>query len=131
MKSAALAAGDLIVLALVTLVGFGTHGELSGAFLPRMALAWAPLAAGWFLLAPWLGMFDAAVVRRPSALWRPALVMLFAGPLAAVVRGILLGAAVIPVFAVVLSATSALALVIWRGIYLLAARARPPQPAGD
>ena len=44
--------------------------------------------------------------------------MLFAGPLAVVLRGLILNAPIIPIFAVVLSATSALGMMIWRGIYL-------------
>src|SRR5512138_1368760 len=125
-----LAAGDLVTLALVTLIGFGSHGELSGGFLPRMAAVLVPLCAGWFLLAPWLGLFDRS--RRPQAaeLWRPAFVMLFAGPLAAVLRGIVLGVPIIPSFAFVLSATSAAGLTVWRAIYLMLIRSRALEPAG-
>ena len=101
-----LAAGDIGTLALVTLIGFGSHGELSGGFLPRMAAVLAPLCLGWFLLAPWLGLFDRGRELQASDLWRPAFVMLFAGPLAAVLRGIALGAPVMPSFALVLSEPS-------------------------
>ncbi|MFN8463640.1 MAG: hypothetical protein U0X93_17945, partial [Anaerolineales bacterium] len=55
-------------------------------------------------------------------LWRPALAMLFAAPLAALVRANILGSMVIPVFANVLAATSALGMVVWRGIYVFIAR---------
>jgi len=48
--------------------------------------------------------------------------MLFAGPLAVVLRGLILNAPIIPIFAVVLSATSAVGMMIWRGIYLLLKR---------
>lgn len=124
MKAWVLAAGDAVGLAMVTLIGFSSHGELSAAFLPRMAAAFVPLCAGWFLLAPRLGLFDPAAKPALAELWRPPFVMLFAGPLAALVRGILLDEPVIPSFAIVLSATSALALTIWRGLYLLVARRR-------
>jgi hypothetical protein len=50
------------------------------------------------------------------------LAMLFAGPLAVVLRGLILNAPIIPIFAVVLSATSALGLVIWRTLYFLLKR---------
>ena len=128
MRTWVLAAGDVIGLAVVTLVGFGSHGELSAAFLPRMAAALVPLCAGWFLLAPRLGLFDPEPRPALSELWRPAFVMLFAGPLAALVRGMVLGVPVIPSFAVVLSATSALGLIIWRGLYLLVKRRRASHP---
>jgi hypothetical protein len=122
MNATTLAVGDAIALAVVTLVGFGSHGELSAGFLPRMAAAFVPLCAGWFLLAPWLGLFNPGTRLCPSQLWRPAFVMLFAGPLATVVRGMLLGVPVIPSFAIVLTATSALGLSAWRGICLLLSR---------
>jgi hypothetical protein len=50
--------------------------------------------------------------------------MLFAGPLAALLRGLILNASIIPVFAVVLSATSALGMLIWRGSFYFLARDR-------
>ncbi len=122
MKTTLLVTGDVIALALVTLLGFGSHGEFSAAFLPRMAAAFLPLCAGWFLLAPQLGLFDRSTRPAISGLWLPAFVMLFAGPLAVVLRGLLLQSPIMPSFAVVLSLASALALTIWRGIWLLMQR---------
>jgi hypothetical protein len=125
-----LAAGDIVALTLVTLIGFGSHGELSGGFLARMAAVLVPLCSGWFLLAPWLGLFDRSRPARAHDLWRPAFVMLFAGPMAAVLRGIVLGVPVLPLFALVLSATSTLGLVLWRAVYLLLSRDRTLERAG-
>ncbi len=118
MKLNILIAGDLVALAIVTLVGFASHGEFSLAFIGHMAAAFIPLCIGWFLLAPSLGLFDAAVLRAGSELWRPAFVMLFAGPFATLLRGIVLASPVQPAFAVVLSLASALALTLWRLIWL-------------
>ncbi len=42
-----------------------------------------------------------------------------AGPLGVVLRGLILNAPIIPILAVVLSATSALGIIIWRTLYLL------------
>ncbi len=114
MKRSHLVIGDSIVLALVTLIGFASHGEFTASFVPRMAAAFLPLALGWFLLAPWLGLFQDAVTGASSQLWRPSFVMLFAGSLAAILRGILLNASVIPSFAIVLGATAAVGLTLWR-----------------
>ncbi len=122
MKTSLLVTGDTVALALVTLVGFGSHGEFSAAFLPRMAAAFLPLCAGWFLLAPQLGLFPRTGQPGASGLWLPAFVMLFAGPLAVVLRGLLLQSPIMPSFAVVLSLASAVALTIWRAIWLVLLR---------
>jgi hypothetical protein len=109
--------GDSLTLLIVTLIGFATHGESGVSFLPRMLAAFIPLLIGWFLLAPWFGLFKAEIISTPKQIWRPALAMLFAGPLAVVLRGLILNAPIIPIFAVVLSATSAFGMMIWRTLY--------------
>ena len=114
--------GDGLTLLIVTLIGFATHGESGVSFLPRMLAAFIPLLIGWFLLAPWFGLIKAEIISNPKQIWRPALAMLFAGPLAVVLRGLILNAPIIPIFAVVLSATSAFGMTIWRGLYLLLKR---------
>jgi DUF3054 family protein len=117
MQQWVLYAGDLLAIALVTLIGFATHGEAGVSFAPRMAALYFPLSISWFLLTPALGLFDRKVTLDPKQLWRPALAMIFAAPLAAVLRGFILNAPVIPIFAVVLAGTSALGMVIWRSIW--------------
>ena len=119
MRSSVLILGDILALGLVTLLGFASHAEFTMAFIPRMAAAFVPLCIGWFLLAPQLGLFQDLTALTISQLWRPAFVMLFAGPLAALLRGIALGAPVIPSFAIVLSATAAAGLTLWRFLWLL------------
>ena len=111
--------GDILAIGLVTLIGFGTHGETGLFFLPRMAATFFPLVIGWFLLAPRLGLFQDEVIYHARQLWRAALTALFAAPLAAVLRGFMLNTPVIPIFAVVLSAASALGMVVWRALYFL------------
>ncbi len=114
--------GDLITIALVTLIGFASHGEAGTSFLPRMSAAFFPILISWFILAPALGLFQEQIVLDARQLWRPVLAMAFVGPFAAVLRGFILNAPVIPIFAVVLSATSALGMLAWRGIYLFLKR---------
>ena len=113
-----LVAGDILALVVVTLIGFATHGETGLSFLPRMLAAFIPLTVAWFLLSPWFGLFQAEITYAPKQLWRPVLAMLFAGPFAAILRGLILNAPIIPIFAVVLSATSAFGMLVWRGIYI-------------
>jgi hypothetical protein len=111
--------GDILAIGLVTLIGFATHGEADPSFLPRMAATFFPLVMAWFLLAPWLGLFQDEVIYNSRQLWRPALTALFTAPLAAVLRGLMLNAAIIPIFAIVLGAASALGMAVWRALYFL------------
>ena len=106
--------GDLLAIALLTIIGFATHGETDLSFLPRMAALFFPLSIAWFLLAPSLGLFQRERVSNARYVWLAALAALFAAPLAAVLRGLILNAPIIPIFAVVLSLSSALGMVVWR-----------------
>jgi hypothetical protein len=116
--------GDILAIALVTVIGFATHGDSGLSFLPRMLAAFIPLTVGWILLAPPLGLFRSELISNPRQLWRPVFAMLFVGPFAVVLRGLILNAPIIPVFAVVLSATSAFGMLVWRGLYFLFTRNR-------
>lgn len=109
--------GDILAIAIVTVIGFATHGETDVSFLPRMLAAFVPLTLAWFFISPWLGLFQPEITSDPKQLGRPVLAMIFAGPLAVILRGLILNAAIIPIFAVVLSATSAFGILVWRGIY--------------
>ena len=111
--------GDILAIGIITLIGFATHGETDLSFLPRMAATFFPLVMAWFLLAPRLGLFKEEVIYDARQLWRPALTALFAAPLAAVLRGLMLNAAIIPIFAIVLGAFSALGMAVWRALYFL------------
>ena len=111
--------GDILAIGFITFIGFATHGETGLSFLPRMAATFFPLVIGWFLLAPRLGLFQDEVIHNARQLWRPALAALFAAPLAAVLRGLMLNAPIIPIFAVVLAVISTLGMVVWRALYFL------------
>jgi hypothetical protein len=122
MKRPVIILGDILAILIVTVIGFATHGEADLSFLPRMSAAFFPLTIAWFLLAPWFGLFQSEIISNPKQLWRPVLAMLLAAPLAAVLRGLLLNAPIIPIFAVVLASTSAFGMFLWRGIYFLLRR---------
>ena len=109
--------GDILAIAIVTIIGFATHGELATSFIIRVAAAFFPMTLAWFLLAPWFGLFDSSIISNPRQLWRPALAMIFAAPVAVVIRGLVLNAAIPPIFALVLGSTSAFAMVVWRVVY--------------
>lgn len=117
--------GDALAVALVTLIGFATHKETGVEFLPRMAATFAPVLVSWALAAYSLGLFDATVAANPRQLWRVLAALVFAGPLAALLRALWLNSVVIPVFALVLTGVSALGMLLWRGLWCwLAARLR-------
>jgi len=114
MSTLYLILGDLVMLAILTVVGFATHGEVDASFLPRMGLTFLTQAIAWFALAFAIGLLDASRQGRARPLWRPALTGFFAAQLAVNLRGYTLGEAVLPLFAMILGATTALGMTLWR-----------------
>lgn len=110
--------GDTLALAVLTIIGFTTHGETGLSYLPRMAASYLPILFGWFALAPWFGLFDREIISNPKNLWRIPLLFLFAAPLAVLLRSVILATPVVPIFALVLGSTNALGMLVWRGVYL-------------
>ena len=118
--------GDLLVVLGTTLAGFANHGELEPARFDRIAATFLPFAAAWFLISPWLGCFEARTTAALASLWRPPLAAVLAAPLGAVLRGLWLGAPVLPVFAVVMGAVLGAAMFVWRLLAAVVLRRRPP-----
>ncbi len=117
MKQNILILGDILTILIITFIGFASHGKAELSFLPRMAAMFFPLVLSWFILAPFLGIFQSEISADRNQLWRPVLAMIFAGPPAIVIRGLILNERISPIFAVVLSVTSAFGILIWRIIY--------------
>ena len=122
MKPSILILGDLLAILMTTLLGFATHGEAEVSFLPRMAVIFFPLVISWFGIAIALELFDPELTSNAKQLWLSAFAMIFAAPLAAVLRGLLLNAPIIPLFAAVLSLTSAIGMLVWRSLYCFLVR---------
>ncbi len=116
VKQRILVVGDIVTLALVTIVGFASHGEAQTAGI-RMLTTFIPLVVAWFLIAPHLKSFEMQRTDDFNQLWRPFWAMVLAGPLAAWLRGVLLGTPIQPIFVVVIGGISALALLVWRGLF--------------
>ena len=114
-----LIAGDIIALAIITVIGFATHGETDISFLPRMLTTFIPLVVSWFLFAPWLGMFDVQITSNPKQLWRPPLAMLLAAPMTAILRATMLNAVALPLFTLILGGSAALGILVWRVVWSL------------
>lgn len=110
--------GDATVLGIVTLFGFASHGELGDAGM-RMLTTFLPLLGGWFAAGPVLGVYQREWALQPAALWRPAWAMILAAPLAAWLRSVWLGTAIVPVFVAVLGGVALAAMLLWRLVFLL------------
>jgi hypothetical protein len=118
-KQLPLLLGDILALAIITVIGFATHGETDLSFAPRMMTTFVPLVVGWFLIAPWLGLFDARYTTTLKQLWRPVLAMLLVTPMAVLLRAAMLNSVALPLFAFILGGSAALGMLIWRGLYFL------------
>jgi hypothetical protein len=117
-KKQTLIIGDVITFAILTYIGFASHGEGELALLPRMGTTLFPILFGWFLLAPWFGLFHENVTTTQQDLvLRAPLAMLFVAPLASILRSAWLGSAALPTFTFVLAATNAVGIYIWRWLY--------------
>ena len=114
--------GDILAIAILTVIGFATHGEADASYLPRMGATFFPVLIAWFLITPWFGLFEEQVITNPKNLWRVALAVLLAAPLAAVLRSALLNTSVPPLFVLILGGSHALGMVAWRWIYIFITR---------
>ena len=115
-----LIAGDIITLAIVTVIGFASHGTADTAG-SRMLTTFIPLVVAWFLIAPFLQVYDNQISRDGRQLWRPLWAMILASPMAAWLRGLMLSSPILPVFVIILGGVSAVAIFVWRGIFWLVA----------
>ena len=113
--------GDIITFLLVTLIGFASHGTLETAGV-RMFATFVPLVISWILTAPHLRVFDYRVIVDNRQLWRPFWAMVLAAPMAAWLRGLILSTPILPVFVIVFGGSSAMAILIWRGLFWLVLR---------
>jgi hypothetical protein len=118
-KKYSLILGDGLALAILTCIGFASHGEADLSLLPRMGSTYFPVLVSWFLVAPWLGLFDHDLITNFRLLWRVPLAMLFSAPLASILRSAILQSAALPIFTLVLGLTCALGMSLWRLIWAL------------
>lgn len=109
--------GDAVSVLVVTWVGFVDHyGMVTGW---RWLTSYLPILVAWLLIAPWLGVYQAHRAAQPKQIWRVGLAAFFAAPLAVTLRGLWLSAAILPVFVLVMGATNALGLLLWRLVWAL------------
>ncbi len=121
-KNLPLLLGDILAMAILTVIGFATHAEMNASYLPRMGAVFFPVLVSWFMIAPWFGLFDEQIITNSKLLWRIPLAMLFAAPLATLLRSALLESLAIPLFALILGGSNALGMLVWRWMYISIAR---------
>ena len=118
-RTAALAAGDLVAFNIVTAIGLLSHGELTGfdRIVEIVTIA-TPFAAGWFVVAPFLGAFQGEIATQPKrSLPRVALAWLIALPIGLLLWSIVRQKSVQPAFAIVTFITNLVVLLGWRGAF--------------
>lgn len=107
--------GDIAAILVVTLAGFLEHYKTIQGW--RWLSTFIPALIGWFVVAPWLGVYRPDVACEPRQVWRPALAGLLSAPLAATLRGFWLNTPILPVFVLVLGLTHALTFLVWRLLF--------------
>ena len=85
-KRSMLILGDVIALAVITVIGFASHGELQPDRLPRILITWFPLVFSWFLVAPWLALFNPDITSILKYIWRVPLAAVLAAPVMGILR---------------------------------------------
>lgn len=120
-KKTTLILGDILAIAIITVIGFISHDEFDFPHISRMGTTFFPLLLSWFIAATWLDLFDERIISNPQLFWRILVAMLLAAPLAVILRAALLHSVALPLFALILGGTAALVLLAWRGIFFLVA----------
>lgn len=108
--------GDTIALLVVVWIGFATHDR--SVLNARWLASFLPLWLLWTVTAPWFNLYHPEVARRPASAARAALAALIATPTAMVLRSLILGSMVLPLFAIIMAASAAVGIAIWRLIWV-------------
>jgi hypothetical protein len=111
-------------LSAIAVLGFATHRELQAVGSARFLATLLPLVGAWLVTAGGLGALDPARAIDPRQLWRPAVAVLVATPIAAVKTPMLFALGFIFLF--VIGAVSLLGIGAWRLAFCLRPRPTPP-----
>ena len=114
--------GDILVFIIFAIIGDTSHGKVSGlASVGHSIVVALPFIAGWFLVAPFMGMFRRELLTEPRAMairtlwaWIPAWVI------AMILRGIFFDHGIpAPIFMLIALLFNAALLEIWRWPFAL------------
>ena len=110
--------GDVVAVAVLTLIGFASHDEFSISYIPRMGATFFPVLIAWIGIAPWFGLFDEDFAIKPRPFWRITFTALYASTMAAFLRSLMLGSEEIAVgFLFGLGGASVVGMNVWRWLY--------------
>ncbi|MEO8970612.1 MAG: DUF3054 domain-containing protein [Ktedonobacteraceae bacterium] len=133
-RIATLVVGDAIVFFIFAAIGRNNHGEASGlAAIPQIVLTAAPFAIGWFIVAPFIGVYRRVLADQPKAMaMRTALAWLLSWPVGLLLRWFFVDRIKIPptsaadftAFATVTFLFNMIVLMVWRVPYALNNKAR-------
>jgi hypothetical protein len=116
--------GDVGVYLLATILGFLSHsGETESSF-GRMAATFFPFLLSWIFIAPWLGAYDPVKMMDPNSVWHSALASLYAAPIGAFVRSLLLNSPTLPLFVIIMGGVTTGLIILWR-IFVTRVIAKP------
>src|SRR5436305_6446232 len=82
--------GDILCFLIFAILGDTSHGEFTGlAAIPHIILITLPFLAGWFLVAPFFGLYRKELTTEPRAMaYRTAIAWIPAWVIAMILRGI-------------------------------------------
>lgn len=118
-----LAAGDILVYLVATVLGFASHRELVPTAWGRFLATLVSFTLAWFLISPWILGRGGPQERWSTRLWRTVLAAVYAAPLGAWLRGLWIGVSVQVVFVAIMAAVTAGLMAVWRaGVLSLISR---------
>ena len=128
-RIATLAVGDAIVFLIFAAIGRNNHGEASGfAAIPQVVLTALPFIVGWFVVAPFVGVYRRVLADQPKAMAiRTVLAWLLSWPVGLLLRWFFVDRVKVPptdikdftAFAIVALIFNLLVLIVWRVPYAL------------
>jgi hypothetical protein len=113
---------DSIVIFIITLLGVSFHQ--TGLFIDRFPFTFFPFLAAWIISAAALRLYDPQIFSKTDQLWRVPIACATAAPIASLIRALMLGTPVIPVFVFVMTGALMTGLLLSRLLFALLFRER-------
>ena len=121
-RLANLVLGDILVFLVFSVIGRISHGEPVGlTALPQVVGTAAPFAAGWFIVAPFVGAYRRDITAQPREMARrTAFAWVLACPVGLTLRGIFVDHGAPPFsFAIITLLFVLVVMLLWRWPYAL------------